>query len=244
MSTTDLEKKAAAYAAVDAYVKAPPQDSSEPLYIGIGSGSTIVHAVARLVERCQNEKLDIVCVPTSFQAKQLITENGLVLGSLEQFPQLDVAIDGADECDANLNCIKGGGGCLTQEKIVAYSAKTFVVVADSSKDSRVLGDNWKKGVPIEVIPMAYKMIQNKLGEAVGATVTPLRMAKSKAGPCVTDNGCLIIDAVFPEASMSNPAKLERAILDIPGVVCTGLFVGMVTEAFFGQPDGTVKSRKP
>jgi len=204
-------------------------------------GSTIVHAVDRLKQRCIEEKLDVVCVPTSFQAKQLITENGLVLGTSEQYPELDVAIDGADECDAQLNCIKGGGGCQTQEKIVAYSAKTFVVIADSSKDSEVLGTTWKKGIPIEVVPMAYTMVQNKLA-SLGATATPLRMAKSKAGPCVTDNGGLIIDAVFPD--MSKPAEIEKDLCAIPGVICTGLFCNMAAEAFFGQPDGSVKTRKP
>lgn len=100
-------KKIAAEKAVDEHVR-------NKLKIGIGSGSTIVYAVKRLAERVKNENLDIVCVPTSFQAKQLILENKLVLGELETNPVLDVAIDGADECDVNLNCIKGGGGCLLQ----------------------------------------------------------------------------------------------------------------------------------
>jgi len=173
---------------------------------------------------------------------QLITENNLVLGTLEQYPKLDLAIDGADECDSNLNCIKGGGGCLTQEKIVAYSAKTLVIVADCSKDQTILGTKWTKGVPIEVIPMAYKMVQNKLLE-LGSTAANLRQAKAKAGPCVTDNGCFIIDAVFPVDAMKEPEKLENSIIGIPGVVCTGLFVGMAAEAFFGKSSTEVVRRK-
>jgi ribose 5-phosphate isomerase A len=100
-------KKIAAEKAVNEHVK-------DNLIVGIGSGSTIVFAVNRLAERVKTEHLDVVCVPTSFQAKQLIVNNGLKLGELETYPELDVAIDGADECDSKLNCIKGGGGCLLQ----------------------------------------------------------------------------------------------------------------------------------
>lgn len=100
-------KKSAAEKAINEHV-------NDKLIVGIGSGSTIVYAVNRLAERVKSENLNVVCVPTSFQAKQLILNNGLKLGELSTYPELDVAIDGADECDLNLNCIKGGGGCLLQ----------------------------------------------------------------------------------------------------------------------------------
>lgn len=100
-------KKIAAEKAVNEHVR-------DKLIVGIGSGSTIVYAVDRLAERVKTENLSVICIPTSFQAKQLILKNGLKLGELETYPELDVAIDGADECDVNLNCIKGGGGCLLQ----------------------------------------------------------------------------------------------------------------------------------
>lgn len=100
-------KKTAAFKAVDEYVK-------NNTVVGIGSGSTVVYAVERLAERVRNEKLNIICVPTSFQARQLIVENGLVLGDLDRNPSLNCAIDGADEVDSNMNLIKGGGGCLLQ----------------------------------------------------------------------------------------------------------------------------------
>lgn len=103
----ETAKKIAAEKAVNEHVK-------NQLKIGIGSGSTIVYAVQRLAERVKNENLDVICVPTSFQAKQLILQHKLQLGELESYPELDVAIDGADECDIDLNCIKGGGGCLLQ----------------------------------------------------------------------------------------------------------------------------------
>lgn len=107
MSSLESSKRFAAEKAINEHVK-------DKLVIGIGSGSTIVYAVNRLAERVESEKLDVVCIPTSFQAKQLILNNGLKLGELETYPILDVAIDGADECDEDLNCIKGGGGCLLQ----------------------------------------------------------------------------------------------------------------------------------
>lgn len=100
-------KKTAAFKAVDEYVK-------DNTVLGIGSGSTVVYAVERLAERVRNEKLNIICVPTSFQARQLIVENGLVLGDLDRNPKLNCVIDGADEVDSNMNLIKGGGGCLLQ----------------------------------------------------------------------------------------------------------------------------------
>lgn len=221
-------KKAAAIKAIDDYL-------SNKQNVGIGSGSTIVYAVERLSERIRNENLQIKCVPTSFQARQLILENGLYLSDLEQTPELDVAIDGADEVDQYLNCIKGGGGCLTQEKIVASCAKKFIVIADSSKDSTNLGDKWRKGVPIEVIPMAFKPVSLKL-EKLGLKPV-LRMAKSKAGPLVTDNGNFIIDFEFE--TVKDWKSLNNQVVSIPGVVETGLFINMVDCVIFGNEDGTV-----
>jgi len=177
-----------------------------------------------------------VCIPTSFQSIQLITEGGLTLGTLVQYPELDVAIDGADESDDHLNLIKGGGGCLTQEKIIAYNAKKFVVVADYRKQSKILGSNWKKGVPIEVIKEAYVSIMRKIEKEFSGKST-LRMAIAKAGPIITDNGNFILDVDF--GFIENPNELNRKLLSIPGVVETGLFTNMTEKAFFGQQDGSV-----
>lgn len=112
-------KKFAAEKAVNEHVK-------NDLVVGIGSGSTIVYAVNRLAERVKAENLNVICIPTSFQAKQLILQNGLKLGELESYPELDVAIDGADECDRELNCIKGGGGCLLQVKYLVETTEIVV----------------------------------------------------------------------------------------------------------------------
>lgn len=171
----------------------------------------------------------------------MIVEHNLVLSDLDRNPVIDVAIDGADEVDSKLACIKGGGGCCTQEKIVAANAKQFVVIADYRKDSTSLGQQWKKGVPIEVVPMAYVPVTQKL-LSIGAKSAKLRMAVAKAGPVVTDNGGFIIDADF--GIIEDAAALDAKIQKIVGVIETGLFVDMAIKAFFGNADGSVSVRTP
>ncbi|KAM3821891.1 ribose-5-phosphate isomerase isoform 1-T1 [Vipera latastei] len=226
---TEEAKKLAAWEAVNNHVQTNH-------VLGIGSGSTIVHAVHKLAERVKKENLNIVCIPTSFQARQLILQNGLTLSDLDRHPELNVAIDGADEVDSDLSLIKGGGGCLTQEKIVAGCAKSFIVIADYRKRSKNLGEQWKKGIPIEVIPMAYvpiiKLLTNKFGG-----VTELRMAVNKAGPVVTDNGNFLLDWKFDKVHNWN--EMNIAIKMIPGVVETGLFINMAERVYFGMEDGSV-----
>eukprot|EP00055_Hartaetosiga_balthica_P010012 m.41289 g.41289 ORF g.41289 m.41289 type:complete len:256 (+) comp6992_c0_seq1:89-856(+) len=232
LTDVQVAKLRCAYAAVDANIK-------DGLVLGIGSGSTIVFAVERIAQRVKDENLKLKCVPTSFQAIQLIRKYGLDLSDLSATPKIDVAIDGADEMSPEMDCIKGGGGCLVQEKIVAYNANKFVVIADGSKEAELLGTKWLKGVPIEVVPMAYVAIIDKLN-VMGAKEVNLRMAVSKAGPCVTDNGNFILDAHFGalEGDVS-PSILEQKLCMIPGVVDCGLFVGMANEAFIARSDGSV-----
>lgn len=234
-SAISQAKKCAARAAVDTFVK-------NGQVIGIGSGSTIEYAVERLAERKSSEDLKVSCVPTSFQARQLIVKYDLQLTDLDRNPVLDVAIDGADEVDYKKVLIKGGGGCLTQEKIVAHAAKTFVVIADYTKDSDHLGQQWGKGIPIEVIPMAYIPITLSLEKTYGGKAN-LRMAKSKAGPVVTDNGNFILDWVFeePKSFRDKWAEVNTSIKMLPGVVETGLFVNMANTVMFGLKDGSVKT---
>uniref|UniRef100_A0A8C9GY48 ribose-5-phosphate isomerase n=1 Tax=Piliocolobus tephrosceles TaxID=591936 RepID=A0A8C9GY48_9PRIM len=121
----------------------------------------------------------VFALPCPPQARQLILQYGLTLSDLDRHPKIDLAIDGADEVDADLNLIKGGGGCLTQEKIVAGYASRFIVIADFRKDSKNLGDQWHKGIPIEVIPMAYVPVSRAVSQKFGGVVE-LRMAVNKA----------------------------------------------------------------
>eukprot|EP00071_Canis_lupus_P050778 XP_532963.4 ribose-5-phosphate isomerase [Canis lupus familiaris] len=208
--------------------------------LGIGSGSTIVHAVQRIAERVKQENLNLVCIPTSFQARQLILQYGLTLSDLDRHPEIDLAIDGADEVDADLNLIKGGGGCLTQEKIVAGYASRFIVIADFRKDSKNLGDQWHKGIPIEVIPMAYVPVSRAVTQKFGGVIE-LRMAINKAGPVVTDNGNFILDWKFDR--VHKWSEVNTAIKMIPGVVDTGLFINMAERVYFGMQDGSVNMRE-
>ncbi|XP_070585471.1 ribose-5-phosphate isomerase isoform X2 [Erythrolamprus reginae] len=173
-------------------------------------------------------------------ARQLILQNGLTLSDLDRHPELNVAIDGADEVDSDLSLIKGGGGCLTQEKIVAGCAKSFIVVADYRKKSKNLGEQWKKGIPIEVIPMAYVPITKLLTNKYGG-VTELRMAVNKAGPVVTDNGNFLLDWKFDK--IHNWNEVNVAIKMIPGVVETGLFINMAERVYFGMEDGSISVRE-
>lgn len=224
----EIGKKNAAFKAVEENVK-------KGMILGIGSGSTVVYAVKKIGEINKTEDLNLKCIPTSFQSQQLIVENGLTLVTLDQYPEIDLDIDGADEIDKELNLIKGGGGCLVQEKIVAYSSKKLIIIVDYRKKSEKLGENWNRGVPIEVIPFGYVPILKKLEKLGGKPV--LRMAKAKAGPIVSDNGNFIIDVDF--GLIESPSDMNDKLLKIPGVVDTGLFVGMASKAYIGQKDGKV-----
>lgn len=226
-------KQVAAYRAVDEYV-------TNNSVFGVGSGSTVVYAVQRLAERVETENLKVTCIPTSFQAKQLILKHNLTLGELDTNPRIDVTIDGADEVDANMTLIKGGGGCLLQEKIVASCSDKMIVIADYTKDSCKLGDRYKKGIPIEVVPMAYVPIKNKVIALFGGDVK-LRSAIAKAGPVVTDNGNFILDWLFTNQDLDWD-HVNKIIKMIPGVVETGLFVKMCQKAYFGQAEGNVIER--
>lgn len=223
----------------EAAIKAVDENLKENMVLGIGSGSTVVYAVERIAELNKEKDLNLKCIPTSFQAYQLIIAHGLRLVSLDQYPEIDLDIDGADDIDKDLNLIKGGGGCLVQEKIVASNSKRFIVIADFRKNSQKLGEGYKKGVPIEVISQAYVPIMKKLEKLGGEPV--LRMAVSKAGPLVSDNGNFIIDADF--GIIDNPSELHNKIIVIPGVVDTGLFINMAEKAYIGLEDGTVLTRE-
>ncbi|MFW9905326.1 MAG: ribose 5-phosphate isomerase A [Candidatus Thorarchaeota archaeon] len=221
-------KKAAADKAVEKSI-------DRNMILGIGSGSTVVYAVKKIAEMNKSQDLNLKCIPTSFQSSQLIIENRLNLVSLDQYPRIDVTIDGADEIDKHLNLIKGGGGCLVQEKIVASNSQELIIIADYLKKSEFLGENWKKGIPVEIIPLARVPLMDKMKLLGGKP--QLRMAQAKVGPLITDNGNFILDVDF--GIIESPMELNRKICMIPGVVDTGLFIGMASKAFIGEKDGGV-----
>jgi len=198
--------------------------------------------VERIVAQGKELNEGRIFLPTGFQSKELIINAGLVLGDVDQYPNLDVTIDGADEVDKNLNCIKGGGACQLREKVLAEAAETFVIVADYRKNSQILGTAWKQGVPIEVTPFAYVRLLQHLHK-MGSERATLRMAKAKAGPVVTDNGNFVVDAPFEQSIYEKPEELLREIKMLTGVVEVGLFCNMAKAAYFGNEDGSVTIKR-
>ena len=195
--------------------------------IGLGSGSTVAYAIQEIGKRIQQRKLRILGVPTSHQIMMLTVHCGIPITTLTEHPQLDLTIDGADQIDRQLNLIKGMGGALTREKIVASATKQFVIVADETKLTEKLGANC--AVPVEVLPFALPIVMLKMQEKGGKPV--LREAKGKVGPVVTDNGNFIVDVDF--GPINTPKELDSQLKSISGVIETGLFVEMADVVYVG-----------
>ncbi|XP_043828208.1 ribose-5-phosphate isomerase-like [Dromiciops gliroides] len=170
----------------------------------------------------------------------LLFQNGLPLSHLDRHQELDIAIDGDDEVDADLNLIRGAGGCLTQENIVASCAKCFIFIANCRKDSKNLGNHWVKGIPTEVIQMVYVPMTRVLTQMFGG-VAKLCMAECKAGPMVTNNGNFLWDRKFDLLQKSS--KVNAAITIIPGALGMALFINMAKRVYFGVEDDSVTVRE-
>jgi ribose 5-phosphate isomerase A len=203
--------------------------------VGLGSGSTAAYAIVAIGEKIKRENLNVMGIPTSYQAFALAVKQEIPLTTLEEHAVIDVTIDGADQIDVNLNLIKGMGAALAREKIVASASKQNIIVADEGKKVKVLGEMGQP-VPIEVLPFARSQVQRKI-EAIGGK-SVLREGKGKLGPVITDNGNMILDAVFGE--INDPTVLGIKLKMIPGVVETGLFVGLTDIAYLGTSSGTEK----
>jgi ribose 5-phosphate isomerase A len=202
--------------------------------VGIGSGTTVAYVVRALAR----SKSRAIFIPSSFATQRLASELGLKLGSLEDYPKLDLAIDGADEVDPDFNMIKGGGGAQTREKIVAGAARKVVIAADRTKLVWRLGE--RTPVPVEVLPFAHKFTMRKLAELKGKPELRITTAGT---PFVTDNDNYIVDVKF--ASIPRPAELEEAINRVPGAVENGLFVGVADVVLVGHEGGcaTLRSKR-
>ncbi|MDR0439358.1 MAG: ribose-5-phosphate isomerase RpiA [Methanocalculaceae archaeon] len=188
------------------------------MIIGLGTGSTVLFAMERLGERIKTEKLMICGVPTSNQTIMRAEEYGIPLTTLTLHPELDLAIDGADQVNPKKQMIKGRGAAHLREKIVANASKQFVVAIDPCKEVMDLDI----AVPIEILPFAYGSVVKKLRELGGKPI--IRNGIKKDGPIISDNGNYVIDCAFNV--IVNPASLEATINNIPGVLDNGIFATM------------------
>jgi ribose 5-phosphate isomerase A len=201
--------------------------------LGIGTGSTAEEFVQLLAAKVAGG-LDVVGVPTSVRTEKLCRQLGIKLATLEELPELDLTIDGADELDGELNLIKGGGGALLREKIVAAASARMIVIADASKKVEMLG---AFKLPIEVNPFGlastWRAVE-KAANALGLT-GPIELRGGVSPPYLTDGGHLLLDASF--GRIPAPEELQNALMRVPGVVETGLFIGLCDTAVVASASG-------
>ena len=200
------------------------------MVVGLGTGSTADYAIRRLADRVKSDGLRISGIPTSLRTELLARELGLPLIDINGIHQIDLTIDGADEIDPAFNMIKGGGGALLREKVVARASRVEVIVVDQGKRVDRLGQNFP--VPVEVVPFGWTKAERSLREL--GCEAKLR-GSSAHQPFQTDNGNYVLDCHF--ARIDDPAELERRINSTPGVIECGLFIGLAHRLVVGYPDG-------
>lgn len=207
------------------------------MVIGLGSGTTALLAVRRLAQYLQTGQLrDILGVPTSVVIEQEARRLQIPLTTLEDHPVIDLTIDGADEVDPQLNLIKGGGGALLREKIVAQASRREIIIIDESKLTPVLGTRW--AVPVEVIPFGWRSQADYLA-ALGAQIT---LRQQNGGVFQTDQGNLILDCRF--GPIANPYELAVQLKTRVGIVEHGLFLDLASEVIVAGADGVRRLDKP
>ena len=200
------------------------------MILGLGSGSTAALMIKSLADGISSGKLrNIRGVATSFQSEVLALQLDIPLIDLGSVSKIDLAIDGADEVDPRFQLIKGGGACHVREKLVASKADQLLIVVDETKLVQNLNKSFP--LPVEVLPNAWKQVQDVISEMNGSST--LRMATKKAGPVVTDQGNLILDVLFNNG-IKNPKEIEVSINNIPGVLENGLFVDLTDKVLVGK----------
>ena len=210
---------------------------ADGMTVGLGTGSTVRYSIIEIARMINDDGMNLVGVPTSEDTRRLSEELGIPLMRIEDSGTLDLTIDGADEFDNNFDLIKGGGGALTREKIVALKSNSMVVVADHSKMVDVLG---AFDLPVEVDSDRWGVVSEHISRICPGQV---RRRENSSGPFKTDNDGFILDCSFGP-TISNPISLERAISDIPGVVEVGLFVGICDAVIVASSDGIEELVKP
>lgn len=227
MNAEDLKRAAAARALTLV---------EDGMKLGLGTGSTAKHFVALLGDRVRGG-LDVIAVPTSEATRAQAQAEGIRLATLDEFPELDLTVDGADELNDALDLVKGGGGALLREKIVAAASRRMIVIADGSKRVARLG---RFPLPIEVVPFGLEATRRAVARAIAVSGASgdlrLRSATDNA-PYVTDGGHFILDAHL--GTIEAPDALAAALATVPGVVEHGLFLGLATGAVLATEDGLV-----
>jgi ribose 5-phosphate isomerase A len=203
--------------------------------VGLGTGSTTHYFIQRLGQIIKEEEIEILGIPTSYQSFFLAQNSQIPITSLDEH-SIDLAVDGADEVDPQLNLIKGGGAAHTLEKIVDSAADKFIVIV---VDSKIVDELGRFPVPVEVIPQAFRVVKDQMEDMGGKP--HLRMAERKDGPVITDNGNFVIDVDF--GLLKNPEKMEVDLNTIPGVVENGIFTRIVDEVLVGSSDGVKIMKK-
>jgi ribose 5-phosphate isomerase A len=227
LSQDDLKRAAAARAV--ALIE-------DGMRVGLGTGSTAVHFVSLLGEKVR-AGLKVVGVPTSEATRAQAEREGIPVATLDEVPELDLTVDGADELDRSLRLIKGGGGALLREKIVASASRRMLVIADGSKLVGTLG---KYPLPVEVVPFGLSVTRRaveRVIESIGAA-GELRLRMRGAEPFLTDGGHFILDAHL--GRIAEPERLGAALNEVPGVVEHGLFLGLATGAVLATESGLVE----
>jgi ribose 5-phosphate isomerase A len=220
---SDTQKRQAAARALD-FVR-------PGMRLGLGTGSTARHFIELLGERVR-AGLDVVGVPTSEATAADARRCGIGLATLDEYPELDLTVDGADEIDPALNLIKGGGGALLREKIVASASRRMVVIADESKSVPVLG---RFPLPVEVVPFGLAATRRGIEAVTGRTGIAVLRCTKDGHAFVTDGGHWIVDLAL--GSIADVGGLAARLAMIPGVVEHGLFVGLAQAAILAGPQG-------
>lgn len=219
MNTEHLKKNAAEKAT---------EEVRNGTVVGLGTGSTVYYALLKLGAMVRNG-LNIIGIPTSDGTEKIATEQGIPLSTLAVHPTIELTIDGADEVDAHLNLIKGGGAALVREKIIANASKRILIVVDESKISRVLGTSF--ALPVEIVRFGWEATQREVDKICGKSDVRGGIEK----PLITDNGNYILDCHFD--GIPEPDKVELQLNNIPGVVENGIFVNRADKVIIGTPIG-------
>jgi ribose 5-phosphate isomerase A len=226
MSWTDKARISAAAQAI--------RELKDNTIVGLGSGNTILRALELAAERIKKENLRISFIPTSYQVEIAAKKLNLKTTSLDENTEPELALDGADQVQwRTLDLVKGGGAALLREKIVDSTARRLVIIVDEKKLAKTLGGS--QPIPVEITPFGYASTLEKIRRI--SDKASLRETTGKVGPIVTDNGNLIADVYF--RSLRRPEIVHEKLKKIPGVVETGLFLGMADTAYVGRKDGHV-----